>query len=185
MLAAVLVLLLREGEELRREGELGNAGGPLVVLVAERGPVVLVLVLSLREKLGWWAWPFSLSFCDLALPVVLCDQRFTLAAPSLKAPRPSAAPLAALERRLAPGGGVACLWGLDGSGFALASRREKEADRLTVTTDDDEMEALRDGLRTCEVAEGSAMLESCRRSGRVSQAKPAVNAMRMQAWRPT
>ena len=84
------------------------------------------------------------------------------------------------------------LWGREGSGFASLS--ENEADRLIVTTDDDEMEALRDDWRRCEGAEGSAgcgdaagglwifMLESTR-SGRVSQAKPAVNAMRMQAWR--
>lgn len=144
---------------------------------------------------------------------MVCDQRFTVAeadAPSLKAPMPSAAPLAALERRLvAVGGGEARLWGLvDGSGCASLS----EADRLTVTTDDDEMEPLRDerrawGCRGCGCARASSpapgwpspravsavavaagglamsILES-RHSGCVSQAKPTVNAMRMQAWLP-
>ena len=64
---------------------------------------------------------------------------------------PSAAPLAALLRRRAwDGGGVARGWGLvdDGSGrCASGAASESEADRLTVTTDDDEMEPLRDDLR--------------------------------------
>jgi hypothetical protein len=85
--------------------------------------------------------------------VVDCDQRFMLAWPSLTSPMPSAAPLAALDGRLAVGGGVARLWGgldADNSGFvftaaeAAASLSESEADRLTVTTDDDDTEPLRD-----------------------------------------
>lgn len=104
---------------------------------------------------------------------------------------PSAAPLAALERRLAEGGGVARLWGLGGSGWASLS--DSEAERLTVTTDDDEMEALRDEGRRGAGAGGSAgggdaaggrwmfIVESTLWL-RVSQAKPAVNALRLQAW---
>ena len=64
---------------------------------------------------------------------------------------PSAAPLAALlRRRVWVGGGVARGWGLvDGSGRCAsgAAASKSEADRLTVTTDDDEMEPLRDDLR--------------------------------------
>lgn len=46
----LLLLLLREGEEWRREGEPGRGAGPLMEVSAERGPEVLML--SLREKLG-------------------------------------------------------------------------------------------------------------------------------------
>jgi hypothetical protein len=122
--------------------------------MAARGAAVVML--SLREKLGWWWCPGpcpSRSCSRLLLPAVLCDQRLMLpaaavVAPSLKAPMPSAAPLAALERRLvAVGGGVARLWGFAVGGSGFASLSESEADRLTVTTDDDEMEPLRDDCR--------------------------------------
>jgi len=114
---------------------------------------------------------------------------------------PSAAPLAALLRRRAwAGGGVARGWGLvdDGSGrcasgaAAAAAASKSEADRLTVTTDDDEMEPLRDDLRPWAWCGSTSLWEfivsffggtqTC--VGCVSQAKPAVNAMRMQAWLP-
>ena len=138
---------------------------------------------------------------------------------------PSAAPLAALERRReAAGGGVARVWGLgEECRSALASL--SEADRLTVATDDDDMEALRDERRAGVAGPSAAarvampvrvagsdappgprplssspppplaaaaaavgvvwmfMLES-RQGGCVSQAEPAVNAERMQAWLP-
>ena len=77
----------REGERLRREGEVGCAVAP-------------------------WSGRAVEAFCEeRLLDAVLWDHRFMLAAPSRKAPMPSAAPLAALERRLAAagaaGGGVA------------------------------------------------------------------------------
>lgn len=62
-----------------------------------------------------------------------------------------------------------------------------EADRCS---DDDEMEPLRDDWRRCEGLSGWAVVVFmlvCRLPSRqecVSQAKPAVNAMRMQAWLP-
>lgn len=140
-------------EELRREGEAGCGAAPWSVW-AERGPMAVVVRLGLREKLEWWAWPFSRG-CEERLLVVLWDQRFMLAAPSRKAPMPSAAPLAALERRLAEGGGVGrVMWGLDvdvavdvdeASGLASLS----EAALFTVTTDDDETDVLRDEVRRC------------------------------------
>ena len=135
------------GEELRREGEPGCAAAPWSVW-AERGPVVLML--SLREKLGCGA-------CDDRLLVVLCDQRFMLPAPSRKVPMPSAAPLAALERRLADGGGVAReVWGgLGASEFVFVSLSLSEAVRFTVTTEDEEMDVLCDEVRRCEDAAGS------------------------------
>jgi hypothetical protein len=150
-----------------REGEGGCAAAPLTWLL----PAVM---LSLREKLGWW--PFR-SCSRLLLPAVLCDQRFTLpdaaaaaVAPSLKGPMPSAAPLAALERRLvADGGGVARLWGFDVDGSGFASLSESEADRLTVTTDDDEMEPLRDDCRRddcdCDCDCGAEMSAVCPPAG--------------------
>jgi hypothetical protein len=72
--------------------------------------------------------------------------------PSLKPPIPpaSTAKPAALERRL-EGGGVALLWGFDGSGIVSLS----EADRLTVTTEDEEMELDRDDWRRCGGPAGS------------------------------
>jgi hypothetical protein len=93
-----------------------------------------------------------------------------LAAPSRNEPMPSAAPLAALERRLADGGGVARgllswlvlgaavdeaawvvpVWGLAAaSGFASLMM---EAARYTDTTDDDDTEVLREEVRRCEWA---------------------------------
>jgi hypothetical protein len=102
---------------------------------------------------------------------------------------PSAAPLAALERRLdEAGGGVARLWGglVDEDGDS-ALESLSEADRCS---DDDEMEPLRDDWRRCEGLSGWAVVVFmlvCRLPSRqecVSQAKPAVNAMRMQAWLP-
>ena len=83
---------------------------------------------------------------DLELDAVDCDQRFRLPMPSLKPPtRPSAAMRATLERRL-EGGGVevlSALWGLDGSGIVSL----KEAERLTVTTEDEETELDREDWR--------------------------------------
>ncbi len=127
------------------------------------------------------------------LAAVFWDQRFTLAeaaGPSLEGALPSAAPLAALERRLVcAGGGVARLWGglADedaGSGCASLSEAER-------ASDDDEMEPLRDLWRRCEGGSAAGpvwifMLESrlVSRQECVSQAKPAVNARRMQAWLP-
>lgn len=64
---------------------------------------------------------------------------------------PSSAKPAALERRL-EGGGVACLWGFDGSGIVSLS----DADRWTVTTDDDDIELDRDDWRRCVGPGGSA-----------------------------
>lgn len=91
---------------------------------------------------------------------VLCDQRLILAIalvlvlgvlePSQKATMPSAAPLAALERRRAAGGGVSGPWD------SLGSLRESEADRWTVTTDEEEREALRDDWRRWAAAATSA-----------------------------
>lgn len=69
---------------------------------------------------------------------VLCDQRLRFAIPSLKTPKASPAPAAALLRRLAPGG-VDALWGLDGSRIGSLN----EAARLRVTVDDEERELLR------------------------------------------
>ena len=67
--------------------------------------------------------------------------------PSRKVPMASAAPLAALERRLAgldEGGGVARDgWGCEGSVW-LASLKESDADRWTVTTDAEESEGARE-----------------------------------------
>ena len=153
------LLAVREGDELTREGEAGCGAAPWSAW-AERGPAVPML--SLREKLGWC--------CERVLLAVLCDQRLMLPvpvpvpAPSRKRPMPSAAPLAALERRLAEGGGVArVVWGAldeDASGFASLS----EAALLTVTTEDEEMEVLRDDERRCECGfdeEGAAAGSCC------------------------
>jgi hypothetical protein len=41
------------------------------------------------------------------------------------------------------------VWGLGGSGFGGVSLSDSEAARLTVTTDDDEMDVLRDEVRRC------------------------------------
>jgi hypothetical protein len=172
-----------------REGDCGCGADPLAVVVGVVvvGRAAVVVMLSLREKLGWcwcwcwcWCWWCGWSACcwPRVLAAVLWDQRFTLCeagGPSLEVAMPSAAPLAALERRLAVvGGGVARGWGglVEGEG--------------------DEMEPLRDDWRRCEAWSGCAvvvfMLEqpSSRPSRQecVSQAKPAVNAMRMQAWLP-
>tara|TARA_R110002003_G_scaffold104_41_gene8557 strand:+ start:15560 stop:15877 length:318 start_codon:yes stop_codon:yes gene_type:complete len=77
-------------------------------------------------------------------------------APSRKATRPSAAPLAALDRRLVDGGGVGReVWGLAASGLASLS----EAARWTVTTLDDEREVLRELRRwACAGPAGSCRL---------------------------
>ena len=132
----------REGDDGRREGESGcGCGAAPLTVAAAAAAVVVVVMLSLREKLGWW-WCWGLSRWERLLLVVDWDQRLMLAVPSRKGPMPSAAPLAALERRRAEGGGVARRWGLDGSGFASLS--DSEAVRWTVTTDDEEMEAARD-----------------------------------------
>lgn len=143
----------RTGVLLRREGDAGCAAAPWRSALLER--------LSLRAVLEgwcWWVWwaPVSRSFsrgCDERLLVVLCDQRLMFAAPSRNWPMaPSACWLAALERRLAAGGGVArwwSVWGLGGSGFGGVSLSDSEAARLTVTTDDDEMDVLRDEVRRC------------------------------------
>jgi hypothetical protein len=71
---------------------------------------------------------------------------------------PSAAPLAALERRLdVVGGGVSRLWGglvdEDADSGLLASL--SEADRAS---DEDEMEPLRDDWRRCEELSGWAVV---------------------------
>lgn len=117
----------REGERLRREGEDGCGAAP-------------------------WSGRAVAAFCEERLLVVDWDHRFMLAAPSRKGPMPSAAPLAALERRLAAaaaGGGVARKDGEGASGWWWSL---SEAARLTVTTDDDEMEVPRDEVRrwACE-----------------------------------
>lgn len=132
---------VRAGEELRREGDCGCAGGPWSARAA-RGPVVLLPVpmLRLREKLDE-------RLVRVGVPVP---------APSRKATRPSAAPLAALDRRLVDGGGVGReVWGLAASGLASLS----EAARWTVTTLDDEREVLRELRRwACAGPAGSCRL---------------------------
>jgi len=135
---------VREGEALSRDGEDGPC--------------------------GWWAraWAegapveLNLRWCccgDRLLLEVLCDQRLMFSEPSRKAPMPSAAPLAALERRreAVGGGGGGCRAVEDSAGASLA---DSEAALFTVTTDDDEMEVLRDRLWRCEgwAAAGSCML---------------------------
>jgi hypothetical protein len=65
------------------------------------------------------------------LLVVLCDQRLMLAAPSRTGPLPSA-----LDADAA------------GAGSGCASRGE--AARLTVTTEDEETDVLREAVRECE-----------------------------------
>lgn len=107
-----------------------------------------MLMLSLREKLGCCVWL-------RVLLVVLCDHLLMLLmllllpAPSRKAPMPSAAPLAALERRLeAVGGGVArvvLVWGAASGCFASLSL--SEATLFTVTTEDDESDVLCEWVR--------------------------------------
>lgn len=141
-----------DGGVWRREGEDGCGAAPLMAwLPAEMGAAVLML--SLREKLGWWA---CVSPWERLLLAVDCDQRLRLAVPSWKAPMPSAAPLAALERRREEGGGVARRWGGDGSGAPALS--ESEAVRVRVA-DDDESEAARDGRRRWAwAAAGSAVV---------------------------
>lgn len=143
----------RDGDEVVTEGEMACAADPLGGGSAERGPGVLML--SLREKLGSggsrWGEERALVLA------VLWDQRFMLAAPSRKAAMPSAAPLAALERRreaeaeaeAAEGGGVArCAWGLEGSGRVSRSDNDSDADRLrVVTADDEDSDVLRDEER--------------------------------------
>lgn len=148
-----------------REGEEGRPGAPWMVATA------VVVMLSLREKLRWWWW-----WWERLLLAVLCDQRLMLAASSRKAPMASAAPLAALERRRAEGGGVARGWGRAGSGGASLGR--SEAARWTVTTDDDETDAEREGERRARGSGGTSMVVCG-----VCQAKPAVNALRRQPWR--
>jgi hypothetical protein len=52
---ALCAVVVRGGEELRREGDEGRAAAPLTVsmgLLAERGPALVTD--NLREKLGWW-----------------------------------------------------------------------------------------------------------------------------------
>ena len=91
----------------------------------------------------WSGLSLSLSSVGEATVLsVLCDQRLRLAIPSLKTPKASPAPAAALLRRLAPGG-VDALWGLDGSRIGSLN----EAERWTVTVDEDESELLREGRR--------------------------------------
>jgi hypothetical protein len=134
-----------------------DAGGCAVLLREGEGEDAGALR-ARAEKLGCPAWPFLSRGGDEVL-AVLCDQRFMLPAPSRKAPRPSAAPLAALERRLADKGGVAREWGLVRSW--PASLRANEAGRLTVTTDDDDIEVLRDERRRCEDGVGSCCCCCC------------------------
>lgn len=116
------------------------------------------------EKLGCPAWPFFSRGGDEVL-AVLCDQRFMLPAPSRKAPMPSAAPLAALERRRADKGGVAREWGLVRSW--PASLRANEAGRLTVTTEDEDIDVLRDERRRWKEAAGSGCCCCCGGGGTV------------------
>jgi hypothetical protein len=85
---------------------------------------------------------------------VLCDQRLRLAIPSLKTPKASPAPAAALLRRLVPGG-VDAVWGLDGSRIGSL----KEASRWRVRVDEDESELLREGRRREGPAMSAAGLE--------------------------
>ena len=84
---------------------------------------------------------------------VLCDQRLRLAIPSLKTPKASPAPAAALLRRLVPGG-VDAVWGLDGSRIGSL----KEAERWRVRVDEDESELLREGRRREGPAMSAALL---------------------------
>lgn len=108
----------REGERLRREGEAGCAVAPWSGRAVER----------LLEAVDW-------------------DHRFMLAAPSRKAPMPSAAPLAALERLLAAAAAGGVLAREDAEGASGWAWSLSEAARLTVTTDDDETEVPRDEVR--------------------------------------
>ena len=131
--------VLRLGEASVRGGERGCAAAPL----AEGRESDCDW--RWREKAGWGcgcAVAVSLKVGEARVLSVLCDQRLRLATPSLKTPKASPAPVAALLRRLAPGG-VDKVWGLDGSRIGSLN----EADRLTVTVDDDESELLREGRR--------------------------------------
>lgn len=121
---------------MRREGD---CGAPLTGAAAE-AVVVVVVRPRCREK-GWGWWLKAESWGDFVLPWVLCDQRFRLVLPSLKAPMASPAAAAALERRLARGG-EAILWGCEGSGIESL----KEADRW-MDASGDERELLREGRR--------------------------------------
>lgn len=123
--------------------------------------------LSLR---CWWCWWCCCGDRLLLLLEVLCDQRLMFSEPpSRKAPMPSAAPLAALERRreeeAGGDGGVAraATWGAGGCWLlAGESLVDSEAALLTVTTEDEDMDVLRDRLWRCECegADGSCMLAS-------------------------
>jgi hypothetical protein len=110
----------RGAELAMREGESGP-------LAAAEGSVVLgVVMLSLREKLGWCWW----CAWSLLLAWVLWDQRFRLAEAAeasrcAAAAMPSAAPLAALERRrvCVGGGGVAWIFMLERTTVVEAGMR--------------------------------------------------------------
>lgn len=106
-----------------------------------------MLILSRLEKLPWCECPFS--FADDLLEEVDCDQRLRFPIPSRILPMLSTATWATLDLRVEEGG-VAFLWGFEGSGTVSFS----EADRLTVTTEEDETELDLEDLRWWMGAEG-------------------------------
>ena len=145
-------VLLGEGEDVerRRDGEDGCGKAPLSA--GSEGALGMV---RLRATFGYSLCAWALSCCggDLEELVVLCDQRFTFPMPAESVPEPSWTEAAALERRLfcAGGGvgGVAVVWGLDGSGMAALCCCLSDSGRLTVTTDDEDSELERDDRRRC------------------------------------
>jgi len=122
----------RFGSGAGREGDDGCSAAPL----------------GCRETLGCWVWPFFSVAGDLLLPG-LCDQRLRVATPSRKVPMFSTVPAAALDRRRdGGGGGVARRCGmLVESGTVSLS----DVDRLTVMTDDEDTELLREDRRLAGV----------------------------------
>lgn len=99
-----------------RGAELAMRAGDSGPLAAVAGAAVLgVVMLSLREKLGW-CWWCGWSLLPAWVPGAW-DQRFRLAEAVAAAAMASAAPLAALERRreVVAGGGVAWIFMLSAS----------------------------------------------------------------------
>lgn len=119
-------------------GEGGFAAAPLSEASDEL--LLALLVLRWRGPLGCAAWPFSLG--DAVLDVVAADHLFRFAMPSRRLPIPST--WAVAEERRREGGGVALLWGMDGSGIVVSL---SEADRPIFAVTDEEMELLREDWR--------------------------------------
>jgi hypothetical protein len=130
-----------------REGEGGWCWCAEAPLTA--GRVGALETLRLRAVCVWAGCAVLLSLCaaeKVLLPVVDCDQRFTVPdcpVPSLTPPMPSTAKPAALDRRR-EGGGVALLWGFDGSGSESLRSLRKPA------RDGDESELERDCDCDCD-----------------------------------